>query len=201
MKIRIEFLEELLGTSSNNPEVHSEFIASKSADAEKAKEEMEALSADALIEKSITVFPKDNGQPFLWDYQVRGFLKETIGAFIDLGILVYAAKATPRLTKWVYKRVVDKGIFVSPRKIMLNLPEGGKVGNCPRPLRATTMKGERVALADSETVPAGTWIEFEVTTLVPALDPVVQQCLDYGRLSGLGQWRNSGKGAFSWKTR
>lgn len=33
MKVRITFTEEVLGTSSNNPELHDEFIASKAPDA------------------------------------------------------------------------------------------------------------------------------------------------------------------------
>lgn len=199
LKVGLTLVEELLGTASNNPEVHKEHIASKSADAEKVKEEMEALSAEELIEKSVTVFPKENGVPFLWDYQIRGFFKENIGAFIDLGILDYPANSVPRLTKWVYKRIVDKGVFVNPRKVMLNMPTGSKLGNCPRPIRVLTMKGERVALADSETVPPGTWLEFEVVVMVPTLLPVMEQCLDYGKLSGLGQWRGGGKGRFTWK--
>jgi hypothetical protein len=80
----------------------------------------------------------------------------------------------------------------------LTLPDGQTIGECSRPLRADTMRGERVALAHSETCPVGTICEFEVVCLLPALEPLVVLCLDYGKLSGLGQWRNSGKGRFNW---
>ena len=44
MNVAILFTEELLGTSSSNPELHSQFIASRSADAAKAAEEWEVCS-------------------------------------------------------------------------------------------------------------------------------------------------------------
>jgi len=91
---------------------------------------------------------------------------------------------------------VDNFIFVAPRVIRLNAAVGPV---CVRPLRADTMKGERVSLAASETVAAGTAFEVEITTLTPALEKLVRQCLDYGKLKGLGQWRNSGKGRFAWE--
>jgi len=49
MKVRITLTEEMLGSQSANPDIHEEFIASKSADAEKVKEELESLPADDLI--------------------------------------------------------------------------------------------------------------------------------------------------------
>lgn len=32
LKVRLTFFEEVLGTASNNPEIHDEFIASKAPD-------------------------------------------------------------------------------------------------------------------------------------------------------------------------
>lgn len=199
MKVRLTFVEGVLGTASANPEVHAEYIASKSADAGKAKEELEALHADELMEKSITVFPRsEGGAPILWDYQVKGFLKETVGILLDFqepDLKVGKAK----LSRWTFKKVVDNAVFVTPREIPLVLPPKTAVRHCTRPLRAETMKGERVALATSEEVPRGTVIEFEITTLAPALDDLLRKCLDYGARKGIGQWRNSGKGRFTWE--
>ena len=73
------------------------------------------------------------------------------------------------------------------------------MGNCQRPLRASTAQGERIALAHSEAVPVGSFIEFEITLLDEAHEKAVVEWLDYGRLRGLGQWRNSGKGRFKWE--
>ncbi|MEE0146233.1 MAG: hypothetical protein UEP80_07665, partial [Senegalimassilia anaerobia] len=78
------------------------------------------------------------------------------------------------------------------------LPEGGEVGICERPLRADTPHGARVALARSETVPAGTKIRFTLVVMNESDWPLVQEWLDYGQFRGIGQWRNSGKGRFEW---
>jgi len=201
MKVRLTLVEEMLGTSCSNPEVHEEFIASKSADKVKIKEELEALPAEVLIEKSLTIFPRDeNGNPFLYDYQIRGFLKNFLGTKVEFGPLVLkVGKKDYKFSKWTYKRLVDNYVFVKPRRIKLNMPEGSEVSFCTRPLRAETMKGERVALATSEAVPAGTTFEFEIRCLQPELYDLMPEALDYGEFNGLLQWRNSGKGTFTWE--
>ena len=194
MKVKIKLMEEMLGTACQNKEVHEEYIASKSADANKMKEELEALPAEELMEKAVTVFPRDkDGTPILFDYQFKGFLKEAVGVMLEINDGEIKVGKT-KLSKWTFKRIVDNFVFVSPRMIRL-VPVGAI---CTRPLRADTMKGERVSLASSETIPAGTEFELEIKTLTPALDAIILKCLDYGALKGLGQWRNSGKGRFSW---
>ena len=196
MKVRLTLIEEMLGTASANPDIHKEFIASKSADAERADEELRALHADELAEKAKTVFPKDDdGTPILWDYQIKGFIKEAVGILLELDSTEIKVGKT-KVTKWTFKRIVDNYVFVGPRKIRLSEAVSG---DCVRPLRADTMKGERVSLATSEKVPAGTTLDVEIRTLSPALDDLIVRCLDYGQLKGLGQWRNSGKGRFTWE--
>lgn len=194
MKIKITLTEDMLGTASGNKDIHEEFIASKSKDAAKSKEELEALSAEELVDKAVTVFHRDDdGTPILFDYQIKGFIKEAVGVLLELQGEVKVGKT--KLSKFTHKRLVDNYVFVTPRKIRL-----GAVGPiCTRPLRADTMKGERVSLASSETMPAGTAFECEVNTLTPELEPLMRACLDYGALKGIGQWRNSGKGRFSWE--
>lgn len=194
MKIKLTFTEDVLGTASANPDIHREFIASKAPDAEGIKEEVAALGVEACIEKSMTVFPKFDGKPFFWDYQIKGFFKEAIGALIE--ILPEQKVGKSKLSKFTHKRIVDNYIFIAPRKVVVD----GKLGNvCVRPLRADTMQGERVALASSETVEAGSSITFEVKFLVPSLEALVRAALDYGANKGIGQWRNSGKGRFTWE--
>ena len=78
-------------------------------------------------------------------------------------------------------------------------PGDPECGRCERPLRASSASGERVALAASETVPAGTVIEFSVLVMNPKDAETVREWLDYGHLRGLFQWRNSGKGRFEWE--
>jgi len=97
-----------------------------------------------------------------------------------------------------YKKAVDGLIFVYPRCIPINM-QGAKLDTCERPLRAQTAQGERVSIAKSDEAPAGSTIEFEVERLDPALEKCVRECLDYGKMRGIGQWRNSGKGRFEWE--
>ena len=96
-----------------------------------------------------------------------------------------------------YKKIIDGCIFPQPRKIEIHM--NGEMGNCQRPLRAQTAQGERIALANSEAVPAGSWIEFTVECLEDKHAAAVREWLNYGRYKGLGQWRNSGKGRFTWE--
>lgn len=190
MKVRLTFTEELLGTASADPALHETFIASKAPDAPSMAEEVEAIGVEEVVEKSKTIFPKDEaGNPFIWDYQIKGFFKNAAGAF---GYI-----KEKKLT--AYKKKIDNLIFVDERVINLQMPEGSTIGNCQRPLRAQTAQGERVALANSETVPKGTVIEFTVTCLEKSLMKHVRDWLDYGRLNGIGQWHNSGKGRFVWE--
>ena len=198
MKIRITLNEEMFGTACANKDVHKEFIASKSADADKMEEELAALPASALEEKGKLVFHRtEDGKPMLFDYQIRGFLKEALGVQCEL-LTEEVKVGKSKLSKYSHKKIVDNFVFVRPRKIILSEPVGA---DCVRPLRADTMKGERVSLATSETVPAGTTLEFEIVTLTSEAKflEIIEDCLDYGALKGLGGWRNSGKGSFSYQ--
>lgn len=56
LKIRAEFIEELLGSANNDKEIHAEFIASKAPDAPSREEEIEAIGVDAVIEKRKNYF-------------------------------------------------------------------------------------------------------------------------------------------------
>lgn len=191
MKIRLTLLEELLGTASGDPELYETYIASKAPDVEKTEEEVEAFDADEMLDKAMTGFPRtDNGVPFLYDYQIRGFFKEAAG---------FCRKIPDSKSSKLkaYKKQIDGLIFVEPRQIPLEFK--GFMGKCQRPLRAQTAQGERVALAISETVPAGTQLEFTILLCDGADEARVREWLDYGEYHGLGQWRNAGKGKFLWE--
>lgn len=189
--VKITFQEELLGSASADPEIHSRFISSKAPDAPKMEEEVEALGVEAIERREMTVFPRGkHGDPFLWDYQVKGFFKDACG-------FLRRVPGTEASKLKAYKKILDGLLFVGPREIPLQL--SGPLGVCQRPLRAQTMQGERVALATSETAPAGTWILVELTMLDDGLEKFVLEALDYGALLGIGQWRNSGKGRFTWE--
>ena len=190
IKCRVKFMEELLGTASNNPEIHSDFIASKAPDAKSAEEEIAAIGVEESIEKSMTVFPRNpNGEPILFDYQVKGFFKDACGVLRKVtGTKASKIKA--------YKKEIDGLLFVYPRMIPLQM--FGELTECQRPLRAQTAQGERIALAHSEAAPAGTEIEFSIECLTKDMYDLARELMDYGRMRGIGQWRNSGKGRFEW---
>ena len=193
--IHLTFTEEILGTANSNPEIYADYIASKAADTKgKPKDttdELEAVEAAGVQEdKTKTIFLRTpDGTPCLFDYQLKGFFK---------GACVHIRKIPDTVCSKVkaYKRQIDGLVFVSPRMIELEMPEDGEMGDCQRPLRAETPMGERIALAHSETAPAGTEIDFCVTALTKEMHDLVLECLRFGHLSGIGQWRNSGKGRF-----
>ena len=190
MKVRLTLTEEALGMMPTSKEVHEEFIASKAPDAPSIEEEVEAVGVEEVVEKQKTVFPRmADGTPFFWDYQMRGMIKDALG-------MLKRATGTIASKMTAYKKTVDGLIFVQERKIPIHL--GGEMGDCQRPLRASGPSGERVALAHSETIPAGSWIEFTFELWKDDLDDAIRECLDYGRRRGLAQWRNSGKGTFEW---
>lgn len=189
IKVRLTFTEEVLGTASGDPKIHEEFIASKAPDAPTMEEEIEALGVDDVIAKGKTVFPRDkDGDPIIWDYQIKGFFKDACG-------VLRKVKGAHSSKIKAYKKEIDGLIFIKERQIKYVFD--GEMGNCQRPLRAQTMQGERVALANSETVPAGATIEFTVICLLDEQVDVVMEWLNYGQLRGIGQWRNSSKGRFT----
>ena len=191
LKVRITFTEEVLGTASNNPEIHDDYIASKAPDAPSREEEVAAIGVDEAVEKSMTVFPRlENGTPFMWDYQIKGFFKDTCGALKKV-------TGTESSKIKAFKKEIDGLVFIDERKIPFH--NYGEIGECQRPLRASTAQGERVALAHSETVGADSYIDVTIICLKDDLLKAVIEWLDYGKYRGLGQWRNSGKGRFVWK--
>lgn len=186
----MEFVEKVLGTSPSDPEIYRQFIASKSEDAMKIEEEVAALGVDAVAERGMTVFPRlDDGTPFVWDYQMKGFFK-------DACYMLRKADGSKSSKLRTYKKEIDGLIFPAPRKIPCILPEGGEISTVERPLRAQTPMGERVALACSEALPAGTALDFRVTLMVESDLQYLIEWFSYGQLRGFGQWRNAGMGRF-----
>lgn len=62
IKVRITFIEAVLGTWPSNQNIAREFIASKSPDANTIEDEVAALGADAVADKGMTVFPPERGR-------------------------------------------------------------------------------------------------------------------------------------------
>lgn len=191
VRVRLTLIEPLLGTASANPDIHREFIASKNPDASSIEDEVATIGADAVADKGMTVFARmDDGRPMVWDYQIKGFFKDAAG-------MLRRVKSSKSSKLKAYKKIIDGLIFVEERRIPIEFD--GELDNCQRPLRAQTAQGERVALAESEMAPAGSTLTFTITTLEDGLMPAIEEWLRYGRLRGLGQWRNSGMGRFEFE--
>lgn len=189
--VRLTFIEGILGTSPSNENLYRDFIGSKAPDAASVEEEVDVLGVEAVLEKGKTVFPRlEDGTPFLYDYQIKGFFKDTCG-----GLRKVPGTHSSKIK--AFKKEIDKLIFPQPRKIPILFD--GEISECQRPLRTSTPPFERTALSISEEIPAGAACEFTVALLDDRHEKAVEEWLDYGKLSGIGQWRNSGKGRFTWE--
>ena len=195
LKVELEFTEMLLGTLPGDEKLAEDYVTSKHPDGVQ-EDEKESLptSLPEEIKKFSSFFARvietkvvATSGPILWDYQIKGFFKDACSMMRRVA-QVDELKA--------HKKIIDGLIFVFPRQIPLIL--SGDLFFKERPLRITTPKGDRTALARSEAAPAGTKIQIEILILKPDLKKYVINWLDYGILRGLGQWRNSGCGRFKW---
>jgi len=194
IKYRVRFTEPILGTTPGNKETMRDFIASKNPKGIDLAEVDAVPEVEEEIKNSTTFFSRTpDGQVMLWDYQIKGFFKSACQAMIESGALTVEVAKKQSLTKWTFKRTIDQQLFVTPRMVPIHCT--GDVEFKERPLRASTMQGERIALARSEMVVGGE-IEFSVSVLRENLLGVVDWAMNYGALSGMGQWRNSGMGRF-----
>jgi len=197
-KLKITFLVGPLGTQPQK-DVATEYITSKAADpttGELPADELETLP-DAL-EKGTTAFHKlAGGQPIYYDYMLKGFLKEA-------GMVFNGLRGVKNL-----RSKIDNLVFVTPRQIILQKPETAfpydannpySVTSCERPLRAMTAQGPRTALARSEQLPDGTWFECFLEVFNGQIsEDILRDLLSYGEKKGLGQWRNGGRGTFTFE--
>lgn len=205
-RLRITFTEPLLGSVPLNADVYTDFVASKAQPVKvptgKGTIELPHLNGDAATEvatvadldiKGRTGFHRDaDGKPYLYNYTVKGFLKEAWRALRQ-----QKKRLSTGLTNGVSK--IDTQIFVSPRLIPLHVTRPVEVDVLERPLRAQTAMGPRVALASSEMLPAQTWFDCELDVLLPdaITEDLLAEWFGYGRYLGMGQWRSGGFGTFS----
>lgn len=193
LRVKIILTEEMLGMMPADPEILTKFVIGKSPNKETMEDELLQTSVEEMVAEQTTIFPKnEDGIPFMWDYQMRGMFKDACG-------LLRRSPGTECSKIKSYKKIIDGMVFVSPRQIPIHIPEGETFGNIQRSLRAATPQGERISLASSETVPVGSSLEFTVKLFDESLEGFILECLDYGVYRGLGQWRNSGKGLFTYQ--
>ena len=193
--------EPILGSNPADPKVRETYIESKKPTIQ-TENESELTPENVLSESyGLTVFLRhpDTDTPMVFDYIVRGFLKE---ALLTL---------SPQLGLVAAKSKVDKYLFAAPRHIHLCGPDGQPIkepdGVYERPLRAMTMQGPRVTLTGSEII--NHWQISVALTLLNSTGSkgkgatldwnAVENALDYGQFQGLGQFRNGGFGRFTWQ--
>ncbi len=188
-KVRIEFTTELLGTAPLDKEIYTKYIEAKAIKAGIAtdtSDEVETIKE--MEEKGITGFRRVGDAPMLPDYMIKGFFKAACAAMRE------EPKTHSSYLK-AYKSKIDKLVFIEPRFIVIQNP--GEITLFQRPLRGQTAQGERIALACSEMIQPGAFIEFTVKTFGTAIDEeTLREWLDYGQYSGIGQFRNGAYGRF-----
>jgi hypothetical protein len=191
LKVKITFIQSVLGTQTGDKDIYRSFIGSKAPDASSLEDEVAAVGVDDVVDKGKTWFPKlDDGTPFIYDYQIKGFFKSACSAMrMATGSKSKAIKA--------YKKVIDLGIFVDDRKNKIE--DITEITECQRSLRASTMQGDRTSIAISEEINAGATCTFTITMLDDSMLEIVKEWLDYGKYNGFLQWRNSGHGSFNWE--
>lgn len=229
--VRATLLEEALGMTPGTPEAFAKFLefrkaklGVKAAQISNSKSDEELKTLKFRVEEmkvdnteaSVDVFPIDpeTGNPIFWDYQIRGFFKDTMKALKDMiaikknkegdydnklaSLKAFSKMAVATIASFnkMPATWVDRGIFVGPRKVQIEMPVDSKIGYCYRPLRVEKFPKDITSLKNSETVPAGSVIKFKVGILNDTDEKYVLACLHYGFLRGFGEWRNSGKGRF-----
>ena len=185
-KVKITLIEQMLGTAPANKEIYSEFVLKKAPVIE--VEEIETLEVGDP--SAVTIFHKVDGNPVLYDYMIKGFVKEACSMMRKV-----TDSATSKLS--AYKKNIDGLLFVYPRLIPVEL--SGPISTISRPLRASTPQGERISLTKSETIPAGSSMEFEILILGVITENMLIELLNYGQYKGLGCWRNASWGRFTYQ--
>lgn len=189
----IRVLEERLGKKFSDDQ-RKEMISSKLISLKE--------TVDELDEKGVTVFFRDTaGMPCIGDHMIKGYMKsagESIASVTDRknGVL-FGTKTFTCST--INQHVTIKDQFITFSKD-LKRESSGKPAYLSRSLRGMTAQGPRVSIAKSEVVESGACLEFTLRVLKGSpidLDSI-KKIFDYGQISGLGQWRNSGYGQFNY---
>lgn len=157
-----------------------------------------------LDTKATTVFfwNKEKNLPCIGDHMIYGFLKAAAEAIARTkadkkrGQVMTTASYTQSMINQYIK--CDQEFLTADRDI--RRAEDGAPIYLHRSLRAMTAQGPRVALAKSEVLPAGTQFTFKLQVMkeCPLKGEHLAELFNYGQVCGLGQWRNSRRGTFTY---
>lgn len=200
--VKLTLTEPILGTVPKNKDIYTDYIASKAEKAVVLTPEQES-DTEAVIQEEIGTVPVDENKGwtgfhsddegvFLYDYQIKGFIKEA-------GNVLKEVAGADGVKVGALRSKIDSYVFVFPRRIHFGcniLPEP-----LERPLRALTAMGPRVTLVRSDQIAAGTVLSFQLRVLPhkEITEALLRQLFDYGAFQGLGQWRNGSYGRFEFE--
>ena len=209
--VRLTFISDCLGTAAGDEDIYRNFVRKKMKEEakkldgveltdEQLDEEAQYIDFESATRDGMTIFPRDaEGNPVLWAYQLKGFLKNACKT-------LKLVKGTVSSNVTYNRRDLNGLLFVygPDRAITSPISLSGPMGELQRPLRAETPQGERIGLACSETVPAGSSVDFEIFYSQPdkakySMHDAILEWLEYGQDFGLLQWRNSGFGRFTFE--
>ncbi len=195
LEITWTFSTPVLGTAPSNTKIYSDYIAKEAIEAgvvngNRLQEELDSLPTDE--DRGSTVFRRDtDGNACFIDYMIKGFFKDTCTAQRRFDVSLSKGIAA-------HKAKINDVLFITPQFIPILNQDGSTpaITMFERPLRADTPQGPRVALASSEMIAAGTQIQFTLENFATKLisKDVIKEWLNYGRMRGLGQFRNGGYG-------
>ncbi len=193
--VQIELTEPMLGTIPKNEDVYRMWCEIK------APKEDEALPVFDE-NRSWTGFHTDVFGLHVYDYQIKGFVKEAASILPEaLGFRKKAKTGEEQggfLSGQTIKGRVDNQLFIFPRRVYFIPNKIKPDGYLERSIRVITPQGARVTLGRSDTVEAGTKMAFEIYVLdnSPITFEGLRTVMQYGELKGLGQWRNGSYGRF-----
>lgn len=207
MIVRVYFLGEFLGVTPGNPEMLSSHVANMTMNATTRDQEIEALGAQAVIDKGREHFDVVNGQLQWKTHRWLAYIREQSqqNSYVK-GTL---ASKCANLKNNVLNRISFTSDFCP-----IVLPEGAELSICDRPMPGDGYKRE-TSIKSSESAPTGTVNCFviQIKNILtsgnenkpkgePLVKEVVAEALDCGVLRGhgTGGWRGSGGyGTFLWE--
>lgn len=187
-KIKMWFVQPLLGSAPSDPNIYKNYIASKAPDAPTREEELMTTTVENVASRGTNVFLRRTvtGKPTLAQHSLKGFLKERgsqENRVVDgISITNHKTKIVGNVS--IYPTFVDlefpedlirdtteevfrKEGFGHSSVVRFPAEPGSRfrkvmLPTCDRPLQAETPQGKITSIASSEIAPAGTSISFEM---------------------------------------
>lgn len=186
--VKIRLLEDILGTVPKNKEIYGTYIESLKPQSEDQDKETDTVPEDPDKKERAgwTGFHTDEEGLFIYDYMVKGFIKNAANVLKD----------DPSIKLKNLRSKLTNFVFVFPRRIHLGKKEPD--GVFERPLKGVTAQGVIVTLVRSDVVKAGTEISFRLFLMhhKEVTKEILRLLFEYGKLQGLGQFRNGSFGRF-----